>query len=156
MSRVILLLATAMIFAANAGAQTYPGPSNANPAPAPAAQSQAAPSPSAHAMNASISPAAVELSAVAEPERALTNLTVYARGVDVGHISRVSLDSAGKVDRVEVSFNNDMPRAWIHADDLRYDPAKRQIVTALSVGVMQKISSMRLKPPTAKEMDDGK
>jgi len=155
MSRVILLLATAVVFAADASAQTYPGPSNTNPTAR--SQSQAVPSAPARAMNASVSPAAVvELSAVAELERALTNLTVYARGVDVGHVSRVSLDSAGKPDRLEISFNNDNPRAWIRAEDLRYDREKRQILTDLPVGVMQKIGSMRLKSPTAREMDDGK
>jgi hypothetical protein len=142
---VLVFAATTLVFAAGANAQTYSRMPNAGaPAatPAPQQSSQATP---ARAIDASISASSVDLASVPDPLQTLTNLTVYARGVDIGHVARVSLDSSGRPDRVLIAFNSDTAPAWVGAGDVRYDPQKRQITTSMSPGSMQNLSAMRIR-----------
>ncbi|MBV9330068.1 MAG: hypothetical protein JOZ55_00785 [Alphaproteobacteria bacterium] len=86
----------------------------------------------------------VELSAVADPVRTLVHLTVYARGVDIGHIARLGFDG-GRVARVLIAFNSDRAPVWIDAERVRFDPEKRLIVTALDARTLQELGATRMR-----------
>jgi hypothetical protein len=79
----------------------------------------------------------VALGAVRDPERTLTNLTLYANGRDVGHIRSVQLDPLGTPARVEIAFNDGESAAWVDANAIAYDAAHRRAVTALDPGKMK-------------------
>ena len=62
----------------------------------------------------------------------LIGLRVSARGGDgIGRIRDVDRNSAGRVIRVSVSTGEGTV-TWIDADDLRFDPVNREVMTDLS------------------------
>lgn len=87
--------------------------------------------------------AAVDLAQVQDPVRTLVHLTVYARGVDVGHVARLAFDG-GRVSRVMIAFNSDRAPLWIDASRVRFDAEKRQIVTPLDVRTIQELGATRV------------
>ncbi len=85
------------------------------------------------------------LSDVRDPEQTLTNLTVYSRGRDVGHIRSVEVGQAGLPQRVEIAFNDGASAAWVSADALRYDGEHRLATTTLDPGEMKALEHTRLR-----------
>ena len=76
-------------------------------------------------------------------ESRLIGLQVSTRGGGfVGRVRDVDTNAYGRVIRVAVSTNRDRV-AWIDADDLRYDPAARIIMTDLSRGQIDGMARMR-------------
>jgi hypothetical protein len=130
MVRVAKLAAAALLVSGGAFAQTY--------APPPAQDS----SPSPQSIDAS--GRGEDLSWVSNPDRTLRHLTVYSRGVDIGHVGRLSHDSAGKVTRVRLVFNSGAPAVWIDAAMVRYDPEKKMITTEATVGEIEQLAHTRV------------
>ena len=81
--------------------------------------------------------------AVHDPERILTNLTVYADGRDIGHIRSIELNPQGEAARVEIAFNDGQSTAWVDAKSIAYDAAHRRAVTALDPGEMKALEHAR-------------
>jgi len=76
-------------------------------------------------------------------ESRLIGLQVSTRGGGfVGRVRDVDTNSYGRVIRVAVSTSRDRV-AWVDADDLRYDPAARIIMTDLSRGQIDDMARMR-------------
>jgi hypothetical protein len=82
---------------------------------------------------------------VDDPERVLTNLTVYAQGRDVGHIRNVALDPSGHVARLEIAFNDGSSSAWVDAKAMSYDPAHRRVVSARDPGEIKALEHARFR-----------
>lgn len=139
MSRLsLVLVAAAMTAVAPASAENGVPPPGTAESPA----NTALPSPiSPVAETRDLNPNAVDLATVPDPLRALTNLTVYSRGVDIGRILNVELDVTGAPSRVEIGFNSGRAPAWIDATHVRYDPNARKIVTTMDVNAMVKEAS---------------
>lgn len=87
----------------------------------------------------------VPSSAVENPERVLTNLTVYSDGRDIGHIRSVTLDERGQATRIEIAFNDGTNGAWVDASAIAYDSAHRRAVTSLDPGEMKALEHVRLR-----------
>jgi len=76
-------------------------------------------------------------------ETRLMGLQVSTRGgTFIGRVRDVDTNSYGRVIRVAVSTNRDRV-AWIDADDLRYDPSTRMVMTDLSRGQIDNMARMR-------------
>lgn len=74
--------------------------------------------------------------------RDLVGLTVNTRGGNrVGRIRDIDVNSDGRVSRVAVSYRDRV--AWIDADDLRYDPETRVVLTDLSRDQIDGMARMR-------------
>jgi hypothetical protein len=72
----------------------------------------------------------------------LVGLQVSTRGGNlVGRIRDVDTNSYGRVVRVAVSTGRDRT-AWVDADDLRYDPSTRQVMTDLTRGQLDDMARM--------------
>jgi hypothetical protein len=87
--------------------------------------------------------AVVGLAAVRDPGRTLTNLTVYSRGRNIGHISHVALDSGGVPRRVQIAFNDGASAAWIDVAAIDYDATHRLATTGLDLGEMKALEATR-------------
>jgi len=87
--------------------------------------------------------AVVGLSAVRNPGRTLTNLTVYSRGRDIGHIKTVATDGEGVPRRVLIAFNDGVSTAWVDAAAIDYDAGHRLAVTALDPGEIKAMAATR-------------
>ena len=131
MSRVLLMAAAALLVSGGALAQTY--------APPPVQGSNKSPPAIIDA-----SGRGQDLSWVSDPNRTLTHLTVYSRGVDIGHIGKLVLDSAGRPVRVRIAFNSGAPPVWIDAAMVRYDPEKKLITTQASVAEIEQLAHTRV------------
>ena len=145
MPRSLVLLAAAAVFAtAGANAQDYSTTPTARSAALTSVQSgQPA---RGSAMNAGMTPStAIDLRSVSNPDQTLTNLTVYAHGVDIGHVAQVRMDFDGKPERVQIAFNSGMAPVWMNARELRYDAEKRQITADMSASAMQNMSARRIR-----------
>jgi sporulation protein YlmC with PRC-barrel domain len=76
-------------------------------------------------------------------ETRLMGLQVSTRGGNfIGRVRDVDTNSYGRVTRVAVSTSRDRT-AWIDADDLRYDPSTRMVMTDLSQGQINDMARMR-------------
>jgi len=76
-------------------------------------------------------------------ESRLIGLQVSTRGGGfVGRVRDVDTNSYGRVIRIAVATSRDRV-AWVDADDLRYDPAARIIMTDLSRGQIDDMARMR-------------
>jgi hypothetical protein len=84
-------------------------------------------------------------SAVQDPQRVLTNLTVYSGGRDIGHIRSVTLDARGQATRIEIAFNDGTNDATVDARTIVYDAAHRRAVTALDPGEMKAVEHVRFR-----------
>jgi hypothetical protein len=73
----------------------------------------------------------LELADVPRPEHTLINLTIYARGMDIGHVGALKTDTMGRPVRVQVVFNSGRAPVWVDANEVRYDGVKHQITTDL-------------------------
>ena len=89
--------------------------------------------------------ARIPASAVNDPQRVLTNLTVYSEGRDVGHIRSVVLDPGGHVARVEIASNDGASTAWFDAKAVSYDAVHRRVVTASDPGEMKALAHARFR-----------
>jgi hypothetical protein len=85
--------------------------------------------------------AIVGLSAVRDPARTLTNLTVYSRGRDIGHIKTVAIDGEGVPRHVEIAFNDGASTAWVDAAAIDYDAAHKLATTALDPGEIKALAT---------------
>src|SRR5262249_17834179 len=73
----------------------------------------------------------------------LLGLPVSLRGGSrIGRVRDVNTDGYGRVTRVSVSLGFGRI-AWIDADDLRFDPATRVVMTDLSRGQIDDMARMR-------------
>ncbi|MEJ1968296.1 MAG: PRC-barrel domain-containing protein [Rhizomicrobium sp.] len=77
------------------------------------------------------------------PERDLMGLSVSSRGgSSIGRIRDVDFDARGGITRVAVSTGGDNV-AWIDADDVRYDPQTRTVMSDLSRDQVGDMAHMR-------------
>ncbi len=80
---------------------------------------------------------------LAMPSRDLIGLTVSTRGGDrVGRIRDVDTDHAGRITRVAIRLHGN-DTAWLDADDLRYDPGTRAVMTDLTRDQVNGMAHMR-------------
>jgi hypothetical protein len=131
MSRIVSMIATALLISGSAFAQTYVPP----PAQGPT-------DPAAASIDAS--GRGEDLSWVSNPTGALTHLTIYSRGVNIGHVGKLALDRTGRPVRVRVVFNSGAPPVWIDAAMVRYDPEKKMITTQASVAEIEQLAHTRV------------
>ena len=124
----------AMVAVAPAAAQTDVRSGLSNGSAAPKQSTPATlPSPiSPVAETRDLNPGAVELVSVPDPKRALANLPVYSRGIDIGRVLRVNLDIAAAPSKIEIAFNSGRAPVWVDATHMRYDPNTKRIVTTAS------------------------
>lgn len=127
MLRVAVFAAAALFVPGGALAQTY--------APPPAETPQ---------QSIDASGRGEDLSWVSNPDSTLKHLTVYSRGVDIGHVGRLAYDGAGKPVRVRIVFNGGAPAVWIDAAMVRYDPEKKMITTEATVGEIEQLARTRV------------
>ncbi len=77
------------------------------------------------------------------PSRDLVGLTVTTRGGNrIGRVRDVSTDGSGRVTRISVSVGGGN-RAWLDADDLRFDPESRALMTDLTRDQVNDMAHMR-------------
>jgi hypothetical protein len=89
--------------------------------------------------------AVVGLAAVRDPARRLTNLTVYSRGRDIGHVRRVEMDAGGVPRRIEIAFNDGASTAWVDAAVVDYDASHRLVTTGLDPGEIKALAATRFR-----------
>jgi hypothetical protein len=79
----------------------------------------------------------------AMPSRDLVGLTVTTRGGNrVGRVRDVDTDPSGRITRISVSVGGGN-RAWLDADDLRFDPESRALMTDLTRDQVNDMTHMR-------------
>ena len=127
--------AAAFAFAAGVWAQNDSSPLGPGDAQAQIAQ---------HSQTAPLT-ADTPIANVDEPQRKLTNLTVYSNGRDIGHIKNVVLDDGGSPQRIEIAFNDGQSSAWIDAAALHYDSEHRRALTALEPGEIKALEATRFR-----------
>jgi hypothetical protein len=131
MLRFATIVGAALLVSGSACAQTHPTPQTQQPAMSPQASIDA-------------SGRGEDIAWVSDPKRALTNLTVYSRGIEIGHVGKLAYDRAGKPTRVRIVFKSGAKPAWIDAAMVRYDPEKRTITTDATVSEIEQLAHTRV------------